>query len=169
MWTDPIRAVVLRELRALRRQVEAYPSDEALWAPLPGVSNPGGVLAHHLTGNLRHFVGVRLGGSGYVRDRPAEFSRRDLARAELVERIDAALGEVEAGFVAAGGMDPASQYPERVAGLGVQLDEFLLHLVAHLGYHLGQVDYHRRAVTGQGAVGAVLLEELPSAQAVEVE
>jgi hypothetical protein len=24
----------------------------------------------------------------------------------------------------------------------------LLHLAAHLAYHLGQIDYHRRVVTG---------------------
>jgi hypothetical protein len=28
--------------------------------------------------------------------------------------------------------------------------ELLIHLAVHLGYHLGQVDYHRRLVTGRG-------------------
>jgi hypothetical protein len=25
----------------------------------------------------------------------------------------------------------------------------MVHLVSHLGYHLGQIDYHRRMVTGE--------------------
>jgi hypothetical protein len=35
----------------------------------------------------------------------------------------------------------------------------------HLGYHLGQVDYHRRLVTGNPAgVGAIATTGLPSAR-----
>jgi hypothetical protein len=38
---------------------------------------------------------------------------------------------------------------------------FLTHLVAHLAYHLGQIDYHRRLVTGQtDGVGAVSIPAL---------
>jgi hypothetical protein len=32
----------------------------------------------------------------------------------------------------------------------------LLHLIAHFGYHLGQIDYHRRAVSGAGAVPGMI-------------
>jgi hypothetical protein len=40
-----------------------------------------------------------------------------------------------------------------------------VHLATHFTYHLGQLDYHRRLVTGQGAtVGAVSPTELPAAR-----
>jgi len=46
----------------------------------------------------------------------------------------------------------------------VTTGDFLLHLVAHLTYHLGQVDYHRRLLTGQGGqIRAVSLGEIATA------
>jgi hypothetical protein len=30
--------------------------------------------------------------------------------------------------------------------------QFVIHLFGHLGYHLGQVDYIRRVLTGEGAL-----------------
>jgi hypothetical protein len=40
-----------------------------------------------------------------------------------------------------------------------------VHLVTHLAYHLGQLDYHRRLVTGQaGQIGAVSVKELSTAR-----
>jgi uncharacterized damage-inducible protein DinB len=48
----------------------------------------------------------------------------------------------------------------------VATGEYLVHLATHLTYHLGQIDYHRRVVTGSSAgVGAVRPAELKSARA----
>jgi hypothetical protein len=58
-------------------------------------------------------------------------------------------------------------YPEVIAGVRVATGEFLIHLVAHFDYHLGQLDYHRRVVTGQtGGVNAVRTVELSTARPV---
>lgn len=40
-----------RELGSLRRELEAYPDEELLWALPPGLPNSAGTLALHLTGN----------------------------------------------------------------------------------------------------------------------
>lgn len=69
-----------RDLDALARQVGSYPDDESLWRLGGGIRNPAGTLAAHLVGNLEHFVGAVLGGTGYVRDRDREFSERPGAR-----------------------------------------------------------------------------------------
>lgn len=164
-WTTPILHVLVRDLRALRREVEAYPDDESPWKTVPGISNSGGALARHLAGNLRHFVGALLGATGYVRDRDAEFAGPPQPRRELLELIDAAIPEVETGMRAAEGLAPEADYPGDLGSLAVRTDEFLVHLVIHLGYHLGQIDYHRRMVTGVNvATHAVALGELPSAR-----
>ena len=43
--------------------------------------------------------------------------------------------------------------------------EWLIHLAAHLAYHLGQIDYHRRIVTGQATtVGTMAVPELRTAR-----
>ncbi len=81
MLTAWLGTVLARDLRALRREIEAYPEERDLWRVQPGITNPGGTLALHLAGNLQYFVGAVLGGTWYVRDRDAEFSRRDVPRA----------------------------------------------------------------------------------------
>jgi hypothetical protein len=56
-------------------------------------------------------------------------------------------------------------YPLEVGGVKLQTGEFLLHLAVHLGYHLGQVDYHRRTVTGIGqSVRALNVGDLATAR-----
>ncbi len=153
-----LRRLLARELATLRREVEAYPDDASLWAEVPGLANRGGTLVLHLCGNLRHFIGATLGNSGYVRDREAEFAQRGRSRADLVAEIDAAEADVQAALEA---LDPArlrEPFPLAVGGGHPQARVFLLHLLAHLAFHLGQLDYHRRAATGDsrgvGALGA---------------
>jgi hypothetical protein len=43
-------------------------------------------------------------------------------------------------------------YPERVLGVPMSSRQFLVHLLGHLNYHLGQIDYLRRVTTGNGAI-----------------
>jgi hypothetical protein len=169
MTPSILAALLSRELRTLQREVEAYPSDALIWAAHPGLPNTGGTLALHAAGNLQHFIGAVLGGTGYVRDRDAEFARRDVPRAALLRELEAAVSVVERVVPA---LPPAvleSWYPEPVAKRRVRTDEFLAHLEAHLAYHVGQADYHRRAVTGENrGVGAVAPAELPGAVPLEV-
>lgn len=158
-------ALLLRDLRCLRREIDAYPDDASLWREMPGLTNTGGTLALHVTGNLQHYVGAVLGGTGYVRDRPAEFARRDVPRAELLERIDTTCAVIEATLPALPAARLDETYPEPVAGHHVRTGELLFHLATHLTYHLGQIDYHRRAVTATvGEIGAVSPRELRSAR-----
>ena len=93
-----VRTLLLRELRAIRRSVEAYPDDASLWAQPAGLPNAGGTIALHVAGNLQHYVGTLLGGTGYVRDRDAEFARRDVPRAEILAGLDAAAAAVDAAL-----------------------------------------------------------------------
>ncbi len=163
MIVETIRACLLRELRALGRQVEAYDSEQSLWALPAGVPNSAGTLVLHLAGNLQHYIGARLGDSGYVRQRDLEFSRRDVSRSDLLEEIAAATRAVGSTLVQLSDADLATRYPEQLAGADVPTGEFLVHLAVHLGYHLGQVDYHRRLVTGNTTpLASVAIAELPS-------
>ena len=159
-----LSAGLARELRAVRREVDAYPDDAALWRAVPGLPNTGGTLALHVAGNLRHYVGARLGGTGYVRDRDREFAARDVPRADVVAGIDAAVADVTrtlATLATLGAAALTRPYPEQGGGRQVTTGEFLVHLATHLAYHLGQLDYHRRAVTGDArGAGAVAIAEL---------
>lgn len=154
-----------RDLSALMREVEAYPDERQLWQTVPGMANTGGTLALHLAGNVRHYVGARLGGTGYVRDRAAEFSRRNVPRSEILTDIEAARSEVARTAATVERRKLPTWFPEVVVELHVATEEFLLHLLTHFGYHLGQIDTHRRIVTGQVSnVGAIRVAELTSAR-----
>lgn len=160
-----LAAIVRRELRALERELAAYESDDQVWALPAGLPNSAGTLALHAAGNLQAFIGAVLGGSGYVRDRDGEFSRRGVSRAELIDELRRADAAVESVLEALPPGRLQEEYPLAVANRRLNTGEFLLHLAAHLAYHLGQVDYHRRVVTGDAkGVGAVSPTELPSAR-----
>jgi hypothetical protein len=160
-----ISTVMTRDLRGLRRELEAYPDEHDLWRVPPGVGNCAGNLALHLCGNLQYFIGTVLAGTGYVRDRDAEFNRRDVPRAELLRDVDNAIAAV-ALLARVSDADLAKPFAHPVAGVTLATGDFMIHLAAHFTWHLGQIDYHRRIVTGQpGTIKAVLPSELASAQA----
>ena len=164
MRYEIIQQCMLRELRALRRELDAYPDDASLWASPPGITNSAGTLLLHLAGNLQHFVGRHLGGTTYMRNRDAEFSKRGVSRAEIAKELDAAAAALNAGFAKLTDAGMASTFPEPIAGITFTTGDWLVHLVAHLGYHLGQIDYHRRLVLGDPTtVDAVPVTELASA------
>jgi uncharacterized damage-inducible protein DinB len=165
MQTADLKTVIARELRALAREVQAYPDDASVWRTLPGISNSAGTLVLHLAGNIQYYIGTKLGGGGYVRDRQAEFARRDVPRRELLAEIDRAIAAVEGTLPRVSDQTMAADFPEPVGGKTLRTGEFLLHLATHLGWHLGQLDYHRRMVTGDGGkIGAIALGELASAR-----
>jgi hypothetical protein len=156
-------AIFERDLRALAREVEAYPDERDLWAQVPGVSNVAGTLVLHLAGNLQYYVGAVLGGSGYVRDRPAEFARRNVPRSELLREIEVARTAVSHAL--GGALEVDREFPELIAGKRVRTGDYLIHLATHFAYHLGQLDYHRRIVTGQEkGIDAMRPTELSSAR-----
>jgi len=160
-----LAALLDRDLRTLRRELEAYPDERQIWQPVPGLPNTAGTLALHLAGNLQHFIGARWGGTGYVRNREAEFARRDVPRAELIAEIERARAAVAAGLGAIRAEELGAEFPELVGGCRIRTGDLLVHTAVHLGYHLGQVDCHRRVVTGSGeGVGAVRPAELGSAR-----
>lgn len=143
-----IRPFLLRELRTLRRELEAYPDERLLWALPPGLPNSAGTLALHLAGNLRHYVGALLGGTGYIRNRDEEFAARDVSRAVILEQISEAEAAVGATLSRLSEEQMSQPFPEPIRDQHLQTGELLIQLAVHLGYHLGQVSYHRRLVTG---------------------
>lgn len=161
MKIDDLRRTMLREIAALRREVTAYEREDDLWACPPGIANSAGTLALHVAGGLLHFVGAGLGKTGYVRDRDAEFSTRGVPRAELDARLAEAARVVDATLA---GLDPgrlADPFPYPAGDVTLPTGLFLQHLASHVSYHLGQVDYHRRIVTGSGTtVGTIAAGDL---------
>jgi uncharacterized damage-inducible protein DinB len=160
---ETIRVLLERELDTFIREIESYPTDDSVFATPAGITNSAGSLALHCAGNLQHFIGSRIGNSGYVRDRDAEFARRGLTRAEVVAELARAKQAVHDALTSLDSAAVPATYPDKVAGRSMSSEVFVLHLVAHLAYHLGQVDYHRRITTGDAkTVDAVSVTALPA-------
>lgn len=159
-----IGGILLRDLAAVRREIEAYDDDAGVWRTDPAIPNSAGTLALHLAGNIRHYVGAVLGGNGYVRDRDAEFADRGVAREEILRRLDAASADVAAVMPRLTDAQLAATFPQAVAGRHASTADMLIHLAVHLTFHLGQMDYHRRLLGGSHkSIGAVSPAELRSA------
>jgi hypothetical protein len=146
--TDDLSRLLVRELETFAREVELFPDDESLFKTLPGVTNSAGNLALHVCGNLQHFVGAVLGGTGYVRNREAEFAARSGRRDAVASQLRETAAVVRATLARLTPDALARTYPEPVADVRLPCGRFLMHLAVHLGFHLGQAGYLRRAVTG---------------------
>ncbi len=151
MLLETLQLLFKRDLQRLQKELLAYQKESLLWETPQQVNNSAGNLCLHLIGNLNHFIGGVLGGTGYVRERVLEFSRKDVPRAELIQAIEATMKTVEASLSKLSAAKLSETYPLLVFKEKTSTEYFLVHLTTHLSYHLGQISYHRR-----------ILESLPA-------
>lgn len=134
------------DLDKLKNEISQYQNEADLWKVAEGISNSGGNLCLHLLGNLNHFIGAMLGNTGYIRQREKEFSDKDVPKQELLDNIELLKGTIDATLAGLTQDDLNKTYPLQLGGRDFVTDAFLLHLNAHLNYHIGQINYHRRLV-----------------------
>jgi len=133
-----------RDLGRLKTEIEQFSDEADLWKTSGQVTNSAGNLCLHLTGNLQHFIGAVLGGSGYERDRDAEFANRNVSRETLLSEIETTTAVVKKTISKLTDKQFSAAYPIEVFGHPMTTDYFLIHLASHFNYHLGQINYHRR-------------------------
>jgi len=139
---------IVRELQGFVREIEAFPSDDSVWHTRRGVTNSAGNLALHVCGNLQDFVGRVLGGTSYVRNRELEFGQREGTRADVVAQLNATADVIKATLPELSDETMGADFPMQLAGKTLNTATFLVHLAAHLAFHLGQAGYLRRVITG---------------------
>ncbi|UHO38276.1 DinB family protein [Chryseobacterium capnotolerans] len=144
MITTPLRSLYQRDLNKLKTEVEAYQNEENLWRIDKNISNSAGNLCLHLIGNLNHFIGTHLGNTNYIRHRELEFSLKDIPRTELIEKIEATAAMIDSVLSQLPETEIEKEYPLIVFEDKMTTGYFLIHLLSHLDYHLGQINYHRR-------------------------
>ena len=161
-FTTNLTTLLVRELKTFARELDLYPDDASVWMTTPGITNSAGNLALHVAGNLQHFIGGVLGGTGYVRNRELEFSRASGTRAEIKAELDAAIVAVTKTLHGLSADILASVYPASpVPGKEIGTALFLQHLCSHASFHLGQAGYVRRVVTAEAkSAGPVSLHDL---------
>jgi hypothetical protein len=150
---NELAALFRRDLTRLIQQLEALPDDQVLWKCAPGVTNSAGNLVLHLEGNLREFIGRQLGGTPYTRARSDEFAPANLSVGDLIKRMEGVRQLVPDVITALSAGQLEATYPENVLGIPLSTQQFLMSLLGHLNYHLGQIDYARRILSHGTAVG----------------
>ncbi|MEZ5023927.1 MAG: DUF1572 family protein [Chitinophagales bacterium] len=150
MSTEKITPGILNKFNScldqLIDELNGYQTEEQIWLVTDGISNSAGNLTTHLIGNLNHFIGAVLGHSGYVRQRELEFSIKDKPRVELISEIEAIKVFLPKILNQLSEEDLFSIYPFEFPKLEFKPStfDFLMHLLWHLSYHVGQINYHRR-------------------------
>lgn len=141
------KAALCGELEILRDAVKtlAEPlTEEQFWRKPIDPGNSFGHLVLHLTGNLSHFAGARLGKTGYVREREREFTETNLPhKAEAMARLDEAVATYRRVVEALPGEQFVEAHPDAMFGTVISA---LVRLVAHFALHRGQMSYIARLV-----------------------
>ena len=144
---DSLQKLFARDIDLLYKEIDAYARETSLWVSQGEIKNSAGNLCLHLCGNLQHFVGTVLGKTPYVRNRDAEFNDKNIPKADLLREITATklavgntLQELDASAL-------SKEYPLQVFGEPMSTEYFLIHLLSHLTYHRGQINYHRRLLS----------------------
>ncbi len=140
---EELSALFQRDLDRLRAELDAYESDDSLWVVKGDIKNAAGNLMLHICGNLKHYIGAVLGGTGYMRHRDLEFSGK-ATRAELETNIAETKDIVVAFLADVPDAILSETYPRQSFDYTMSNSHFIIHLYGHLHYHLGQINYHRR-------------------------
>jgi hypothetical protein len=133
-----------RDLDRLKTEIELFKKEETLWKTTGTIKNPAGNLCLHLVGNLNTYIGKNIGQINYVRNRDAEFSLKNIPQQTLIQKVVETRSVVSAGLEKLTDAQLDLRYPEDVLGYEMTNGFFLIHLNAHLSYHLGQINYIRR-------------------------
>ena len=146
MLIGTLQLLFKRDLNKLRSEIELYKEEENIWKIEGNIANSAGNLCLHLVGNLNAFIGRELGRTDYVRNRELEFSLKNVSRKELLNKIDNIILVVDKSLDNLDENTLANEYPVMVFDKKTSTEYMLIHLVTHLSYHLGQVNYHRRLI-----------------------
>jgi uncharacterized damage-inducible protein DinB len=125
---------------ALHDQAAPLTDDEFWRKPFP-FGNSVGHLVLHVTGNLNYYVGTEIAQTGYVRDRPQEFSTASRpAKQEVLSSFDEAIKMVIRTIEAQSADDWSESYTAKGTDARTRL-EILLICATHLHHHIGQMTY----------------------------
>jgi hypothetical protein len=130
-----------KKLAGVVHELAAPLTDEQFWTkPFP-FGNSFGHLVLHLTGNLNYYIGAQIAATGYVRDRPLEFSNATRpSKTEVLKKFDQAIEIVIGTINGQSAEDWSKEYAAAGADARDRFD-MTLQCATHLHHHIGQMMY----------------------------
>jgi len=133
-----------RDLRKLVDEIKMFKNEENLWKTHGSITNSSGNLALHIVGGMNFHVGSRLAKTGYIRNRDQEFSKKDVPRLDIIADLEKLIVLINGTLNNLTDDDLKKDFPAPFDGATNSISYVLVTLLAHLNYHLGQVNYLRR-------------------------
>jgi uncharacterized damage-inducible protein DinB len=151
---DPIVAVHAHEMEELRRQlVETVTpmTDDQVNASVATFTNTVGIIVRHLAGSEKYWIGEVVGRRPAHRNRDAEFGRDRVTKTDVLRQIEQAGALTKDVLSALAPGDWATEVEiSRATGTMRRTKGYaVIHAVAHLSYHLGQLKLFSKALLGK--------------------
>ena len=123
------------------RELAAPLNEKQFWTkPFP-FGNSFGHLVLHLTGNLNYYIGAQIAQTGYLRDRPREFSESNPpSKDDALKHLGDAVAMVVETIHAQSSADWVKDYSAVGSSCHNRLD-MILQCAAHMQHHIGQMIY----------------------------
>ncbi len=123
-------------------------SDQEIWRKPNANSNSVGNLILHLCGNISHFIGTHLGNTGFIRNRPREFTvSGGLSKEELLSVLAGTLEEA-CTIILSVGREELLKVRD-IDGFSYSGLAIIMHVVQHFAYHTGQILFWTKLLRDQ--------------------
>lgn len=136
-----------KDLDKLIQEINLFENENDIWKVKEGITNSAGNLTLHLLGNLNHFIGKTLANTDYVRKRDEEFSVKDISRDKLIADISSLKEIIKNTIPKLTDEELKKEFPLKIQDQVFTTENMLIYLLAHLNYHLGQINYLRRIIS----------------------
>jgi hypothetical protein len=133
-----------RDIRKLIEEINLFKNEEDIWKTTGSVKNSCGNLVLHIIGGMNYLIGATLAKTNYVRNREQEFIQKNVERKELVVQLEALVSMINQTLTALTPKQMEAEFPIFFDKPKTSVSYVLVQLLAHLNYHLGQVNYLRR-------------------------
>ena len=135
-----------RDIRKLIEEINLFKNEETLWRTAGSVKNSCGNLVLHIIGGMNYLIGATLAQTEYARNREQEFIQKDVERKELIAQLEALILLINQTLNALTTEQMENEFPIFFDKPKTSVNYVLVQLLAHLNYHLGQVNYLRRVL-----------------------
>jgi uncharacterized damage-inducible protein DinB len=131
-----------QEVRNRIHELVAPISTEQLWTKPYPFGNSIGHLLLHLTGNLNNYIGAQIARTGYVRNRPLEFSdAAKHSKEKVLANFDAAIAMVVDTIRKQSPEDWSAPYHDATEPRTDTRFAAFMRMAAHAYHHTGQIIY----------------------------
>jgi uncharacterized damage-inducible protein DinB len=120
-------------------------SNEQFWRKPYPYGNSVGHLVLHLTGNLNYFIGARVAGTGYLRDRDREFTEKQPPqKSEALREFDRTIAMVVGTIRKQRAEDWGKAYTADREPEAKDRFQIFVRCAGHAYHHVGQMVYLTR-------------------------